>query len=175
MSLGGDDRSEPDIFSSMERSSDNNPSRKVFTIDKATTSVSIDGPSLEIIASFTCCDTNVGEIRISGFGLRQAEVETRDCKHVSCQTGYLVRVSAGRGDSSHEANSPFHALSKVSRSLDATAVLMMSMNKGVNEAHYHDPIVETSQEHLGDQITKWKHSSLSPERSEHVENRRHSL
>ena len=32
------------------------------------------------------------------------------------------------------------------------AVLMMSINKCVNEAHHHDPILEASQEHLGDSL-----------------------
>ena len=41
--------------------------------------------------------------------------------------------------------------------------------QGVNEAHYHDPILEASQEHLGDQVMErmaspWKRSGLSPER-----------
>ena len=34
----------------------------------------------------------------------------------------------------------------------ASAVLMMSINKSVNEAHHHDPVLEASQEHLGDQV-----------------------
>ena len=62
-------------------------------------------------------------------------------------------VSVGRSDSRHEADSPFYAITKITKILDASAVLMMSINKGVNEAHYHDPILEASQEHLGDQVT----------------------
>ena len=43
----------------------------------------------------------------------------------------------------------------------------MSITKGVNEAHYHDPTSEASQEHLGDQVMEkmaspWKRRSLSP-------------
>ena len=38
--------------------------------------VSVDGPSLEVIASFARCGTNVGEMQISGFGTRQEEVQT---------------------------------------------------------------------------------------------------
>ena len=50
---------------------------------------------------------------------------------------------------------------------------MMSINKGVNEAHYHDPILEASQEHLGDQVMEkmvspWKRRSLSPDRGKHI-------
>ena len=45
--------------------------------------VCFDGQSLEIIASFTCCRTNVGKMRTYGLRLRQAEVQTRECRHVS--------------------------------------------------------------------------------------------
>ena len=73
----------------------------------------------------------------------------------------------GRGDGSHEADCPFHVIPKISRILNVSAVLMMSINKGVNEAHYHDPILEALEEHLGDQVMEkmvflWKHSFLSP-------------
>ena len=136
----------------MERLCENTPSSKGFTIDMASTSVSMNGPSLEVITSFTCCGTNVGEMRISGFGLQQSEVQTRVCRHVSCEACCLVCVSVGKSDSRHEVDSPFHAITKVSRILDASAVLMMSINKRVNEAHGHDPMLEASQEHLGGQV-----------------------
>ena len=58
----------------------------------------------------------------------------------------------GRSDRRHDADSPFHAITKVSRIIYASAVLMMSIDKCVNEAHHHDPIPEASQEHLGDQV-----------------------
>ena len=75
-----------------------------------------------------------------------------------------------KSDSCHEAGSPFHAITKISRILDASTVLMMGVNNRVNEAHHHDPILEASQEHLGDQVmekiaSSWKHSSLSTKRS----------
>ena len=73
----------------------------------------------------------------------------------------------------HEADSPFHAFPKVSRILDASAVLMMSINNGVNEAHYHDPTLEASQDHLGDQVMEkmaspWKRRSLSPNSGKYI-------
>ena len=55
MSLSGDDGTKHDIKSS---------------------------PPTIIIASFTCCGTSVGKIRISGFGLGQPDVlvlDTRKC------------------------------------------------------------------------------------------------
>ena len=112
-------------------------------------------------------------MRISGFGFRQAEVQTWDCRHVSCYASYMVRVSVGRSDGCHGADSPFHAIYKISRILDVSAVLMMSINEGVNEAHHHDPILEASQEHQGDQVMEkmaspWKHRGVSTKRGKHI-------
>ena len=49
----------------------------------------------------------------------------------------------------------------------------MSINKRINEAHHHDPTLEASQEHLGDQIMEKtasprKHRSLSPNRNKNI-------
>ena len=112
-------------------------------------------------------------MRISGFGLRQAEVETRGGGHVPCQADYLKCVGIGRNGSRHKADSPFHAIPKVSRILDASTVLMMSMNKGINAAHHYYPILEASQESLGDQVLEEMVPSrklicLLPDRSKHV-------
>ena len=95
---------------------------------------------------------------ISGFGLRQ-------------------RVSVGRSDRRHEADSPFDAITKVSRIFDASTVLMVGTNIGVNEAHHQGSILEASHEHLGDQVMEkivspWKHSSLSTKRSKHITQKR---
>ena len=125
----------------------------------------MEGPSLEVITSFARCGANVGEMRIPGLGFREAEVQTRDCRNVSSEACCLVRASVGRSDSRLEADSPFYRITKVSRILDATTVLM-GIHKGVNEAHHHDPILKASQEHLGDQVmekmvSQWKHSSMS--------------
>ena len=83
--------------------------------------------------------------------------------------GADIWLWAGRSDSHHAADSPFHAIPKISRILDASAVLMLNLNKGVNEAHYHDSILKASQEHLGDQVVEnmislRQHCSMSPER-----------
>ena len=112
-------------------------------------------------------------MQISGFGLRQAEVETRGGGRVSCQADYLIRVDIGGNGSRDKADSPFHAIPKVSRILDASTVLLMSINKGVNEAHHHYPILEASEETLGDQVMEEMIPSrklicLLPDRSKHV-------
>ena len=64
-----------------------------------------------------------------------------DRRHVSCQTGYLVRVGIGRSNGSHETDSPFHAIPNISRILNISAVLTVGMDEGNNEAHYHDSIL----------------------------------
>ena len=97
----------------------------------------------------------------------------RDCKHVSSEACCLVRVGVGGSDSNHKADPSFHAITNVPRILDTSTVLMMGIHKRVNEAHHHDPILEASQEHLGDQVMEkmaspWKHSSLSPNKNKHI-------
>ena len=50
----------------------------------------------------------------------------------------------------------------------------MIIKKGVNGAHHHVPILEASQEHLGDQVimekmaSPRKHRSLSSKRGKHI-------
>ena len=63
---------------------------------------------------------------------------------MSCQTGYLVCVGVSRSDSCHEAGSPFHAIPKISRILNISAVVVMGVDTGINEAPYHDSILEAS-------------------------------
>ena len=67
----------------------------------------------------------------------------------------------------HKTDSPSHAIPKVSRILDTSTVLMIGINKG------HDPILETSQEHLGDQIMEKmasprKRRCMLPNRGKHI-------
>ena len=76
----------------------------------------------------------------------------RGGRHVSRQAEYLICVGMGGSDSRHKADSPFHAITKASRILDALAVLMMSINKGINELHHNYPILEALQEHLCDRV-----------------------
>ena len=91
-------------------------------------------------------------MRVSGFGLRQAEVEARDCRHASCEACCLERMGVGRSDSSLKADSSLQAVTKVPRILDTSTVLMMRIHKRVNEAHHHDPMLKASQEHSGVQV-----------------------
>ena len=68
MSFSSDDWAKHNLNSSMGRSCNSTPSSKCFTISKASTPVSVDGPSVKVIASFTCYGTNIGEVWISCFG-----------------------------------------------------------------------------------------------------------
>ena len=166
MSLGGDGRTKHSINSSIKRLSDGTPSSKDFTIHNASTHVSIDGPSSEVIASFTFVVRTLarcGYLAL-GFGQRKFRRGTAGICFVAC---CLVRVSVGRSDGCLEEDSPIHAITKIQWILDASAVLMISVDKRVNEAHHHDPMLEASQEHLSDQVidkmaSPRKHSSLSP-------------
>ena len=81
---------------------------------------------------------------MSGFRTRQAKSSILDSKDVSCQTGYLVCVNIGRSNCGHDTDSPFHAIPKISRILNISAVVIMGIDKGVDKAHYNDPILETS-------------------------------
>ena len=55
-------------------------------------------------------------------------------------------------DSRDEADPSIHAVTKVSRILEVSTALVMGIDKCVKEAHHHDPILEASQEHMGDQV-----------------------
>ena len=78
------------------------------------------------------------------------------CGYLAWSKRKLKRGTAGTCLVTHitlEADSPFmQSPNKVSRIFDASTVSMMSINKRVNTAHHHDPILEASQEHLGDKV-----------------------
>ena len=115
-------------------------------------------------------------MRTSGFGSRRAEVQTRDCRHVSCWSCYLICVSVGRSDSLIAVMNrilPFVQSPRVCKILNASAVLIVSVNKSVNEAHCYDPMLETSKEHPADQVMEKmasprKRRSMIPNRREQI-------
>ena len=113
MSLGGDDRTKRKIYSSMERSSDSISSTKGFTINKARTPVNIDGPPLQVIASRVVVGTCGGDADICLWASASGDSDA------GLQACGLLDMLPG-------ADSPFH-VPKVSRILDASAVLMISM------------------------------------------------
>ena len=73
MCFGRDNRTKHDKNLSLVRSCECTPSVKCFTVSKASTSVSVDGPPLEIIACVACCGTSAGKMRISCFGSWQTK------------------------------------------------------------------------------------------------------
>ena len=66
---------------------------------------------------------------MSGFGRWQTKFLNWDHRHVSRQASYLVRV--GRR---HEAYFSFHAVTEISKILNASAVVIMSIDKGIKQA-----------------------------------------
>ena len=81
------------------------------------------------------------------------------------------RVGVGRGDGCHETDSSFSCNHQKFPGLSMqSAVLTMSINERVDEAHHHDPILEISQEYLGDKVMEkmvspWSCCSMSPYRN----------
>ena len=63
-------------------------------------------------------------------------------------------MGVGRSDTRRKADPSFRVITEVSRILYTSTVLVMGINKSINEAHYHDVRLEASQEHLGDQVMK---------------------
>ena len=73
---------------------------------------------------------------MSGFVLWLAEVLVRDCKYVSSETSCLICVGVDRSDGRHKTNPSFHVITK--KNFEASAVLIIGINKGVKETHYHN-------------------------------------
>ena len=71
---------------------------------------------------------------------------------MSSKTSCLICVGVGRSDGHHKANPSFHAITKVSRILETLTVLMMGINKGVKETHYHNSMLKALQEQTSDQV-----------------------
>ena len=174
MSLGGVNMTKHDTKSTMWGSCNDTPPSKCFIIYDVSTSVCIDGPSSEIIASFTCYGKRASGrcgYLVLGFGRRK--ICPRNCRQVSCESCRLICVSIGRSDSRRKADSSFHTITKMPRIPDSSTVLMRGINQFVNDAHYRDAILEASQKHLSDQIMEkmvspWMHRSLSPKKFKHI-------
>ena len=47
---------------------------------------------------------------------------------------------------------PFHVIPKVPRVFNVTTMMVMRIDKRIDEAHHSDTKLETSKENLGDQI-----------------------
>ena len=105
------------------------PIQQVFHHRQGRYPVSVDGPSLKIIVSFARFRTNAGEMRIPGFGTRQAKSLILDSRYVSCQTCCLVVREQSRSDCGQETDSPFHAVPNTSRILNISAEVMMAWTK----------------------------------------------
>ena len=144
-----------------------------FRFHDANTSICISGPSLKHIASFAWCGTNFGKMRMSGFELRQAEVQNRDCKCLSCETCYLVCMKCDSRGFSLSFNSQFPGFS-IFRRYSLWAKAQASM-KHITKIPYW-----TLGKNKNDQVTEkmaspQKRRSTTPNTYKRLYNRRHSL
>ena len=94
-------------------------------------------------------------------------MESRNDGHAPSKTDCLISMGVGRNNGRHEANSSFHALSKVSGIFCVTTMLIVGEDTSINDTQYHDSILEASQEILCGQIMKkvassWKELSMFP-------------
>ena len=63
---------------------------------------------------------------------------------MSDKTCYLVRVGTSGSDGGHKVVSSFHTVPNISRTFDISAVVIMVIDKIINEAHYHESVLEAS-------------------------------
>ena len=76
----------------------------------------------------------------------------RDAREVLRKTRSLIRVGVGKSDGRHSAIPSSHAITQISRILGILAMLLMGINKGIDEAQYHDSILKASHKHTGEQV-----------------------
>ena len=169
------ERTGPNIMSFLHMEIERwHPPNWSFKFHDANTSICICGPSLKHIASFAWCGTNFGKMRISGFELRQAEVQNRDCKYLSCETCYLVCMMCDSRGFSLSFNSQFPRFSMFRRySLWAKAQASMKHIIKI-------PYWTLRQNNSNDQVTEKmasprKRGSTTPNTEKRLYNRRHSL
>ena len=56
----------------------------------------------------------------------------------SRQRDWLVHMGVCWGDRGHKTDSPFHKISKAPRVIHISAVVVVSIDKRVNDSHYDD-------------------------------------
>ena len=122
-------------------------------------SICVHGPSVKVVAFFTCSGSRVREIRISDFDSQQAKLLVTNNKRASSQAKGLVRMGVFRGDSSHKPNSPFHAVSEVLWIIHLTAVIVVGVDKGVDNTHNDNSMLKASLKCLSDEVVKQMVSS----------------
>ena len=85
----------------------------------------------------------------------------------------LVCMGISRSDGRHKANSSFHVIPEVPRMFNVSTMMVLRMDKCIDEAHHSDAKLEASQEYLGDQVEQevtpsWLNVCLSPNSNELV-------
>ena len=84
----------------------------------------------------------LGEIRIFGFDRRQAKPLMREFKRAPNSAKGLVRMGVSWSDGRQKADSPFHAVLEISWIVRIVTVIVVGVNKGVNNTHNHDPMLK---------------------------------
>ena len=107
------------------------PSSKDFTVNNASTTISIDSPYMIIACS--CNGTYIGEKWIPGLGFSKLK-RVRDARKVHSKTNCLVRVGVGRNDGCHESNPSSQTITRVPSACRIKAVFMMGIDKCVKES-----------------------------------------
>ena len=91
----------------------------------------------------------------------------------SDQPGIGTGTHGRTSDSSHNVNSPFHAVPEVSWIVRIAAVIVVGVNKGVDNTHNHDFTSKASSKGLSSEVVRQTisskaHSSISPESNNDV-------
>ena len=63
------------------------------------------------------------------------------------------------GERVHKPNSPFHAIPEVPWIIQVTAVMVVGVNKGVDNTHNYNSSLEASQKSMSDEVVKQMASS----------------
>ena len=71
----------------------------------------------------------------------------------------LVRMGVCRRDGSHKSNSPFHAVSGVPWIVRIATAMVVGVNKGFDNTHNFNSILEASCKGLSDEVVKKMASS----------------
>ena len=83
-------------------------------------------------------------MQIPGSGSRQAKLlmgahGRRPARHIDWYAWGVCR-----SDGSRKTNSPFHTISKISRIVHISAVVVVGINEGVDDAHHDNSILKAS-------------------------------
>ena len=143
MCFGCDDRAEHDILAIHEESGRWRPNQLRFRPQRHEFLHLCKWPILESRCLFLhVVARGLKRFGYLAFDSQQAKLLVKNNKQASSQAKGLVRMGVCRSDSSHMPNSPFHAVSEIPWIIQMTAVMIVGANKGVDNTHNHNSILE---------------------------------